>query len=226
MSGNTDSRPGRAGSPGGRASGEASTGKRVLKLLAKAVAGVVAGVGAYLCGYALTFALMATRVQEYFDSTAGSSVDFSQVAARFGEEALPSSAKVVSWFYLGAHNVRFELEGQALGRQDSARVSITDAPVWNDLLFLVPPLVLLVVGYVYQTRITSGDRFRWLGTGVVLAVGYAAVSIPFILFSFWVLNLGLAGISLAPLPGQGLALTAAYGLVFGTAGAVAGHLRG
>ena len=197
----------------------------MVKLLAKGIVGVVAGVFAYLCGYALTFLLMATRVQQYLDSTAGSSVDFSQVAARFGEEALPSSAKVVSWFYLGAHNVGFRLEGQALGQQDSAQVSITASPVWNDLLFVVPPLVLLAVGYLYHTQVTSGDRFRWLGTGLLLAVGYVAVSIPVMVFSFWFLNLGLAGISLTPLAGQGVLLTAAYGLVFGTAGAVVGHVR-
>jgi hypothetical protein len=197
----------------------------VLKLLAKGVAGIVAGVVAYLCGYALTFLLMSARVQQYLDSMAGSSVDFSQVAARFGEEALPSSAKVVSWFYLGAHNVGFRLEGQALGRQDSAQVSITASPVWTDLLFLVPPLVLVAAGYLYHTQVTSGERFRWLGTGLVLAVGYVAVSIPFLVFSYWLLNLGLAGISFAPLHGQGLLLTAAYGLVFGTVGGILGHVR-
>lgn len=189
----------------------------------RGLAGVISGCFAFGGGLLITLLLMGGRVDRFLSSS-GAQVDFAQVAAQYGESAAPGTAKVVSWFYFGAHTISFELQAQALlAGSESVSFSLSDSAVWMEALWVVPPVVLVGFGYLYARGYANGSAGSLLGGAVALTVGYAIAGAVAFAASYWTLDAGVGAIVLGPAE-SGIAMLLAYPAVFGGLGCVLGTL--
>lgn len=189
----------------------------------RGVAGVASGCLAFVAGYLFAFVLTSGRVERFL-SSAGTGVDFTQVIAQYGERAAPGTAKVVAWFYLGAHDVALEMQAQAmLMGSESVVVSVTDSPVWTDLLWLVPPAALVGIGFLFVRGYTEGTGRSALGGAVALTVGYAGLALVAAGLSIWQFDVGVGAIALIPRVSD-LVMLGVYPAIFGGAGCALGTL--
>ena len=165
--------------------------------------GAVAGAGAWLVGYVFTFVIAGGRIQ---DSPAR------QVLEAFGAE-IPTW-KVVGWVWYNAHFVDTVSEGLFGGSSN-----YVGGDGFTPLLFVIPPLLLLVAGLAVGRASGATDPTEAAVTGLTVTLGYFVLSLAGV-FLF-----AVEGGSVAPAAGSGIVVAGVlYPVVFGVAGAVGASL--
>ncbi|WP_207589385.1 hypothetical protein [Halomontanus rarus] len=169
--------------------------------------GAVAGAVAWLLGYLVTYLVVIDRVQGNWQA------EWLQFAA---DDA--SDWKLVGWLFYNAHNVdiRFPTVG-IFTVENQNFVTADDGSLW--LLYLVPPLLLLVAGAVVTASSTGALRNSTDAAiaGATVTVSYLVLAIV-CLFVFGV-TVGESVIRPDTVPAVFLA-GVVYPLVFGATGGV------
>lgn len=118
-----------------------------------------AGVGALVAaiGYLLTTLLVRDEVRENFGSV--------------------PTWKGTAWYYYSAHLVEIETTGSfgALSATSTVDLIAESGSANADLLYLIPPLVLVGGGALLASRLRARDLSDAIGAGAPLAIGYAVV---------------------------------------------------
>lgn len=118
-----------------------------------------AGVGVFVAaiGYLLTTLLIRDEVGENFGSV--------------------PEWKGTAWYYYSAHFVELEASGSFGGISGTSTVDlIAESGSANaDLLYVIPPLVLLAGGAILAARLGARDLGGAVAAGAPLAIGYAVV---------------------------------------------------
>lgn len=118
-----------------------------------------AGVGAIVAaiGYLLTTLLIRDEVRETFGSV--------------------PEWKGTAWYYYSAHFVELEASGSFGGISGTSTVDlIAESGSANaDLLYAIPPLVLLAGGAILASRLGARDLGGAVAAGAPLAIGYGVV---------------------------------------------------
>jgi hypothetical protein len=123
--------------------------------------GGLVGLAAWLLGYLVTFLLHAGNVREAFATTV---IEF------FAGD--PVTWKLVGWLFFNAHFVATSIPG-LFG--DSSTNFLSGAEEFTLLvLYVVPPLVLLVAGAAVARGVS--DPAEGAKTGAALALGYVVAS--------------------------------------------------
>ncbi len=177
-----------------------------------AAAGALAGAMAWALGFGLTYLAAAGRVREQLEG-------LNTLVGLFGGGTLPTW-KAVTWLYFNAHfvDVRVTAAGQSEGLDLISRAA-GDA----SLLYLLPPLVLLLCVALAMGAVGVRSLRRAAVGGTASALGYAVAaaamaSLSTHAFGAVVVSVGLA--TAVALAGVG------YPLVFGTVGgALVGQFR-
>lgn len=132
---------------------------------------IPAGVLAYLAQYAVAFALLGSRT--------GTALQSIQIEAAYGDpEAFTTfldgtipAWKAVGWFLHSAHNAKLIAPLPDLGQTLTLNLVARTGGQYQ-LLYLLPPIVLLVAGFVVaRTATTYGARGEQY-TGASVALGY------------------------------------------------------
>ncbi|QCW01984.1 hypothetical protein [Natrinema pallidum] len=113
------------------------------------------GVFAAAIGYLVTYLLVGSDVRELF-----------------GEDV--ARWKGVAWYFYEAHMVDIEASSQ-VGSFSGTQVLDLIAESGADLLYVVPPLVLLAVGALLAVRWSVTDLGDAVIAGAPVTIGYAAV---------------------------------------------------
>ncbi|ELY78635.1 hypothetical protein [Natrinema pallidum] len=113
------------------------------------------GVFAAAIGYLVTYLLVGSDVRELF-----------------GEDV--AQWKGVAWYFYEAHMVDIEASSQ-VGSFSGTQVLDLIAESGADLLYVVPPLVLLAVGALLAVRWSVTDLGDAVIAGAPVTIGYAAV---------------------------------------------------
>ena len=171
------------------------------------VSGAVAGIGAYLVGYLVTYVWKAQAVQESLGP-------INSVAEFFGSDPIPAW-KIVGWLYYSGHLVDAKLD---FGPTGPRFVNLVQEGSGNlELLYLLPPLVLLGAGAAVAVRHADVTQSEAMKSGATVTTGYLVSAI--------------VGAVLFQVEGNGpdvvpaiLLAGAVYPLVFASLGGVAGHL--
>ncbi|QLG49586.1 hypothetical protein [Natrinema halophilum] len=137
---------------------ETTAGSRRSTVAASAGSGVFAAV----IGYLVTYALISGEIRE----------NTPDIVA----ENLPEW-KGVAWYFYNAHMIDIETTGSigSWGRTDTVNFIAESSSSNADLLYVVPPLVLLAVGVFLAVRWNGSDFGEAVVVGAPVAIGYAVV---------------------------------------------------
>lgn len=174
------------------------------------VGGFVAGVGAYFVGYLVTYLWKAQDIREALGP-------INVIAEFFGAEPVPGW-KVVGWLYYSAHFVATEVN---LGLIGPRYVDLIQGGEGNlELLYLVPPLVLFVAGFLLTIqRNDLSTHFDAIKIGGTVTLGYFICAVIG-LFLFRVNGNGPDMVPALLLAGV------IYPMLFGAVGGMAGQFHG
>ncbi|WP_435095113.1 transporter [Halarchaeum sp. P4] len=136
----------------------ASTQDRDVPWVPAAVTGIVAFVVEYL----VVYLWQANRVREQLSG-------LNAIIELLGGQAIPAW-KAVGWLFYNAHFVSFTHPALGGGRTATNLIANGDAP---QLLYVLPPLVLVVAGYLLVRYVSLGDPTEGALCGTVLSLGYA-----------------------------------------------------
>ncbi|PGF16159.1 hypothetical protein CP556_08540 [Natrinema sp. CBA1119] len=116
------------------------------------------GVLAAAIGYLLTYLLIGSDVREAFD----------------GDVA---TWKGVAWYFYSGHLVDIEASGSfgPFGGTGTMNLIAESSAANADLLYLIPPLVLLGAGALLALRLNATDFGEAVAVGAPVTVGYAIV---------------------------------------------------
>lgn len=170
----------------------------------------LAGVGSFLLGYVITYGWKANAVERALEP-------LNVAADLFGGDPIPAW-KVVGWLFFGAHFVPTTIEVGPLGPRTVDLIAAGNGSL--ELLYLLPPVLLLVAGGLVGWRT---DRLSSVGdralAGAAVALGYAPVA----LLTVALVRIGESGPGIVR---TALIAAVLYPVVFGVSGAlVAGRLR-
>ena len=180
-----------------------------------AVSGAVAGAIAWGLGYAVTYLAASQQVEQALS-------DLNAFVNLIGGSEVPAW-KAVGWLYLNAHMVSLRVVGapggtrtyDLLGESDSGNAA---------LLYLVPPLAILVVAAVAVSVAGARDLVSGAIGGGAAAVGYFAVTVVVAVVTRHSLGGGI--VALVPLGIAAVLAGVVYPVVCGSVGgALAGVLR-
>lgn len=164
--------------------------------------GGIAGVAAYLLGYVVTYAWKAGDYRDALE-TIGPIVEF------LGGET-PGAWRVVGWLYYSAHYVETTVD---LGVR-TVYVNLVQEGSGNlELLYLLPPLILVAAGYVVGRNVEYDDVLDAAKTGAWVTLGY----LPLVALGAVLFQSGGSGPDLVP---SLLLAGLLYPVVFGAVGGV------
>ncbi|WP_049997211.1 hypothetical protein [Halococcus sediminicola] len=168
--------------------------------------GALAGAAAYLCGYLFTYLLTVERVRAEL-----SRMDVDATLSLFGSSGI-APWKVTGWFFYGAHFVDVSVTSSAMDLStDVVEVSAGD---WRTLLFVLPPLFLLVAGALAARR-TGAERVTVAAVaGLTPLPGYFALAFV----GAFLTQITVVIASVGPELTRALAAGFVYPLVFGPLG--------
>lgn len=165
--------------------------------------GAAAGVGAWLVGYVFTFVIAGSRIRDS---------PVRRVFEAFGAD-IPTW-KVVGWVWYNAHFVDTVSEGLFGGS-----TNYVGGDGFTPLLFVIPPLLLVVAGVAVARATGSTDTAAAAISGLTVALGYLVLSVVGV-FLF-----AVDGGAVGPATGSGIVVAGVvYPVVFGVVGAVAASL--
>jgi len=166
--------------------------------------GAVAGVLAYAIGYAVTYLWQSSAVENALSG-------YNFVASLFGGDPIPTW-QGVGWLFYNAHAVAFTHPGIGGGRVARNFIADGNAP---QLLYLLPPVLLLLTGFVLARAAGARDGQSGARVGVQLASGYFVLAVVG-LFAF---QYGSSGSAIHPDYVLGVLLAGVlYPAAFGAAG--------
>ncbi|WP_232702119.1 hypothetical protein [Halobacterium wangiae] len=185
--------------------------------------GALAGVLAFCVGYAATLAVQYDEVRE-------SAAVVDEVAALLGADTggifrgvaewlQPDSVQLVGWFFYGSHYVPLEFHGSVLGSTVRRSVDVQETPVWDSLLVLVPPAVLLATGLLLAARFADERPASSLLTGIRIALGYGVTAVTIVSAVSYSRSVGFAAVTVGPNLVTVALYCTGYALAFGTVGA-------
>lgn len=171
-------------------------------------AGALAGAAAYLCGYCFTYLLTVERVRAEL-----ARMDVDATLSLFGSGGV-APWKVTGWFFYGAHFVDVSVTSSAMDLStDVVEVSAGD---WRTLLFVLPPLLLLVAGALAARR-AGAERVPVAAVaGLTPLPGYFALAFV----GAFLTQITVVIASVGPELTRALAAGFVYPLVFGPLGGV------
>jgi len=198
----------------------------VVSGIKKLLSGVVLGILAYASGFLIFALLLYERVKNAYQSL-GLPIDFSALRNQLGDSVLPNAARIVGWMWESAHMVVFNFSANAafIGEVNET-INFTQTPIWNNTYFIIPPLVLIVFGFLHNRIHSDTSSYAGLKTGITLSIGYAAVFGVVMYLTMWHIFLGLATVQLTPEWGQGFIASLVYPMVFATLGGYIGSTTG
>lgn len=121
--------------------------------------GIAAGLAAFVGGYLVTYVWKSPAVEETIRG-------FNVWAGLLGGDPIPVWT-AVAWVFYNAHFVRTRL-----GASDSMNmITAAEGGSW-ELLYLVPPLLLLAAGSWVAWRARADDPTTGARTGALVAIGY------------------------------------------------------
>ena len=171
-------------------------------------AGALAGAAAYLSGYLLTYLLTVERVRSEL-----SRMNVDATLSLFGSSAI-APWKVTGWFFYGAHFVDVSVTSSAMDLStDVVEVSAGD---WRTLLFVLPPLLLLVAGALAARRAGAERVTVAAVAGLTPLPGYFALAFV----GAFLTQITVVIASVGPELTRALAAGFVYPLVFGPLGGV------
>jgi len=137
----------------------------------------------------------------------------------------PSTEHYVSWLFFKMHNVGHRATASVGSRSRSEAFDPSTWRVWEDWLFAVPPVLLLVAGLVVGVLWADGRARSGALYGASLVLGYLPMALVLGLFSEYSDSrqsfTGTVSVSAGPkLPEALLLAGAVYPLVFGVVGGV------
>ncbi|QLC32806.1 transporter [Halarchaeum sp. CBA1220] len=134
-----------------------STGRDVPWVPAAAV-----GIAAYVLQYLVVYLWQANRVRDQLSG-------LNAVIEFLGGQAIPAW-QAVGWLFYNAHFVSFTYPSFGGGRTATNLIASGNAP---QLLYVLPPLFLLVGGYLLVRSVSLADPTDGALCGTVLSLGYA-----------------------------------------------------
>lgn len=165
------------------------------------VNGALGGAGAYLLGYVITYLW---KAQEYRDAFAR----IQPLVEVFGGET-PAPWKIIGWLYYSAHFVESRV---AVGPVTAYVDLVAQGEGSLEVLYVVPPLLLLVAGFLVARR--TGDRETLVDgaqAGALVVGGYLVL----VLIGVFAFQVSGSGPDLVP---SLLLAGLVYPLVFGAIG--------
>lgn len=173
------------------------------------VDGALGGAGAYLLGYLLTYLW---KAQEYRDAFAR----IQPLVELFGGETL-APWKIIGWLYYSAHFVESRV---AVGPMTTYVDFVVQGEVNLEVLYVVPPLLLLVAGYLVARRTGNSETVaNGAQAGVLVMIGYLVL----VLVGVFAFQVSGSGPDLVPAL---LLAGIVYPLVFGGIGGAAASYTG
>lgn len=191
----------------------ARTGPRAVLARPQVLApGALAGAVAFLLGYAATYLAEADRVERGF---AGLNALLDLVGG--GGVETPTA---VSWLYYGAHGVAVAYPLPGGGRATRNLVAASGA---TDLLYLLPPVLLVAAGFALARRAGERGAGRAALVGASVLPGYLALAVAGLLAT----RVTVVGATVGPdlLTGVLLAGVAYPVVLGGLGGVVASRVR-
>jgi len=186
-------------------------------------AGALAGVLAFSVGFAATFAVQYDEVRESAgvveDVTARLGADGGELFRSVAEWLQPDPVQLVGWFFYGSHYVPLEFRGSLLGNTVHRTVDVQETAVWDSLLVLVPPGVLLLAGFLLAARTADERPVSSPLTGVRIALGYGGTAVAVVSAVSYSRSLGFASMTVGPDPTTVALYCTGYAVAFGTVGA-------
>lgn len=170
--------------------------------------GAAFGVLAYAVGYVVTFLWQSGNVENSLDG-------YNFVANLFGGDPIPAW-KGVGWLFYNAHGVAFTYPESGGGRAARSFIANGNAP---ELLYALPPLVLLIAGYLVARIVSARSLDTGARAGVGVVVGYLLLALVGLVV--FVHTSGGSSIHVDYVPGVLLA-GIVYPVLFGTAGGALG----
>lgn len=136
----------------------AATGGDTGRQRSSAAASAGLGVFAAVIGYLVTYVLIIDEVREVF-----------------GDDA--TEWKGVAWYFYNAHMVDIETSGSigSFGGTDTVNFIAESGATSADLLYVIPPLVLLGMGALLVVQWNVTDLGEAVVAGVPVTIGYAVV---------------------------------------------------
>jgi hypothetical protein len=169
--------------------------------------GALVGTAAFVFGYLVTHLWQAVNVRESLET-------YNFFAELFGGSAIPTW-KAVGWLFYNAHLVPFTYP-EGGGRASADFIAGGDAPT---LLYLLPPLLLVVAGFVL-TRVANANS---TDTGVRAGVGVVAGYVLLAVLGLFVFQHGSGGDSIHPQYALGVLVAGVvYPVLFGGLGGLLG----
>ncbi|MFB6078397.1 MAG: transporter [Halarchaeum sp.] len=177
------------------------------------VPAAVVGIAAYVLEYLVTYLWQANDVREQLQG-------INAIIELLGGQAIPAW-KAVGWLFYNAHFVSFTRPGLGGGRVSTNLIASGNAP---QLLYVVPPLFLLVGGFLLARYVGLDDPTDGALAGTVVSLGYA-IPAWFCVFAFRVTS---DGAWIGPDLVTGIVVAGVvYPVVFGAiGGAIAGAVEG
>lgn len=180
-----------------------------------AVSGAVAGAVAWALGYAVTYLVARQQVERALS-------DMNAFVGLIGGNEVPAW-KAVGWLYLNAHMVSLRVVGMPGGARTYDLLAESDGGNAT-LLYLLPPLAILVVAAVAVTVAGARDLVSGAVGGATAAVGYLVVTAAVAVVTRHTLGGGV--VALMPLGPAVVLAGVVYPVVCGSVGgALAGLLR-
>jgi len=188
----------------------------------KGVSGTIIGGLSYVAGYMILAVLLRGQIRDTYSSL-GLPVEFTTISNQVGASALPNESKIFGWMWQTAHTVSFKFEATALFAETSRIVELNTIPIWNNLMYLLPPVILFISGFVHHRLNNFSGIKGGFSAGISLAVGYGITFVLGMYLTVWYVDLGLGYISLVPQVGRGILAGFMFPLVFGAFGGFVGE---
>lgn len=142
------------------------------------VVGPLAGIAAFVVGYVLTYAWQGRNVEEALEP-------LEVVLALFQAEPV-GTWRVVGWLFYSAHFVETRVSAEFGPIEATSYVNLVEEGSGNlELLYLLPPLLLLAAGFLVAATLGVEDVTAGAKVGASTAVGYLfVVLVGLVVFSY------------------------------------------
>lgn len=177
----------------------------VLATIKQLVFGIVFGVLSWAGGVVATYVWKGDAVDTYLTQ------------ASVG----PTKETWVGWLYYGAQQVDITSTQSAAGETASQTFSMQNVPFWDSALQVVPPLALVVGGFLLGRTVTARDATGTLTTG--LALGYVGMMLAGVVLFMYGQSVGFAAAYVHPEFQGTVVMGAVYGFVAGGVGVFVGQ---
>lgn len=158
---------------------------------------LVTGIAGYLGSLFVTYLIVSSEIEEFLDFS-GVGVDFSQIEGLMGAGNLPSETQITLWFQNRALGDRHTIAVDSFAGDGSRTFNLTQSPIWTDVLYVVVPAVLVGLGFFLASSYEFESESAIVKTAILSTIGFAPTAVAGSMYSIWMIDMGLAGIGIAP----------------------------